>query len=191
MDESFNTTAQREYFRCDGTVYLRFLPPALPDPQAADAIDHAGIMLRNFRARLDYEKPDDAPYVCALMECVEALYTYMQTLQSTHPSHTDFVRKDVNISGSGIAFFSSIAFEPLSHIALQIAFPGYPFAMVTVGAEVRHVMQDTESGAYRVACKYDNISEADRDLIVRFVNYLQRQARLKQLEQPETPETPA
>lgn len=89
--------------------------------------------------------------------------------------------KNINISGGGISFISDEFFVKGDILEIKIFLDEpIPVGLLVYGEVVRVV---EENSRYNVGVKFININEKQRDIIVRFVMYKQRQSiRDKKLE---------
>lgn len=169
---------KREFFRGTGMVYLHVTPkhaqvPVAAGPEPADALDPLAIKLMNFRARLEYA---DSPHVEPMRELVRLLEEmYGAMAGARHGALPLATRQPVNISGSGLQFFSDTPFAVGNEVLATISFPAYPHSTVSCEAVVVRVDQSQAPHRRAISLRFQNIRESDRDQIVQYVNYLQRQ----------------
>ncbi|MBI4239320.1 MAG: PilZ domain-containing protein [Deltaproteobacteria bacterium] len=179
---------RREFFRSQGVVYLMVESPPLPEATVEESIpdcptmDDVQVLLMNFRDRLRYETPELAAYFSQLDTVIEALHRRC-TQQETAPKL--FQRLFVDISGAGIQFPSPQAYPEEAALRLHIAFPGYPFATVALLSTVVRCESAVGADGYTVTAAFEGISEEQRDLVIMFVNHLQRRQLHQQHQQSE------
>ncbi len=176
---------RRNFYREAGIVYLHIAPHS--DKASTDvSIDSAAtldpIILRllNFRSRISYNHPDNEEYFQSVAEIVALLHDEITSLRSGE--HLPYARrKSVIISGSGLEFLSQEVYQPKDRLAITITFLDYPFATISVVGEViRCDLQDSTRKKYRTVIGFPMIKETKRDIIIKYVNYLQRKKHAKE-----------
>lgn len=174
---------KRDYFRSAGTIYLavsriqtQSRNTGLENFRKKDAFDKIALKLMSFRAKLDYQNPEDKERFQEIADMLELLYHSVSNLKNGTDGQTvEFLRKPVIISGSGMEFPSNEDFSPHEKVALAITFSGYPYEFVSTEAEVIRIKKAPSHTSKHLVCvKYSDISEKNRDLIIKFVNHLQR-----------------
>ena len=83
--------------------------------------------------------------------------------------------ENVNISGAGIRFIADQAFSIGDIIALRIFLPLATQTQIDVLGEVRKVTKSEKKGRYCIAVKFVELSEDDREMIIRYVFKRQRE----------------
>jgi hypothetical protein len=83
--------------------------------------------------------------------------------------------ENVNISGAGIRFIADQAFSIGDIIALRIFLPLATQTQIDVLGEVRKVTGSERKGKYCIAAKFIELSEDDREMIIRYVFKRQRE----------------
>jgi len=83
--------------------------------------------------------------------------------------------ENVNISGAGIRFIADQAFSIGDIIALRIFLPLATQTQIDVLGEVRKVTESEKKGRYCIAAKFIELSEDDREMIIRYVFKRQRE----------------
>lgn len=180
---------RREYFRSQGVVYLTVASSPPLDAAAEESIpacptmDDVQVLLMNFRDRMQYESPEQHSYLQQLGTVIEALHR-----RCTEPASATRVyqRSVVDISGAGIQFPWSQAYAEETPLLLHIAFPGYPFATVALPSLVVRCEPAADAGLFTVTAAFEGISEEQRDLVIMFVNHLQRRKLHAQQRQSES-----
>lgn len=169
---------KREYFRCSGTVFLHF---AIKQETAGNglksstqsSLDPIGLKIMNFRARLDYNQPEQWKYFSELCEIIEDMYTAIPLPGKQANALPKANKQAVIISGGGIQFLNAAALSPGQLLGMTITFPTYPNESVFVDARV--LRSNPHGNQHYIACQFVNMNETDQELIIKFVNYLQRQ----------------
>lgn len=83
--------------------------------------------------------------------------------------------ENVNISGAGIRFVADQAFSIGDIIALRIFLPLATQTQIHVLGEVRKVIESERKGKYFIAVKFVELSEDDREMIIKYVFKRQRE----------------
>ena len=188
-EESVN---RRNYFRAVGVVYLQVLresDPVQPEhplatssqaPDKADKIeklDEIGLKLMTLRSRIHYHMPENSTF---FLDVIDILLTLDQSLKNSLHGALSITnrlaqRQSVIISGSGLEFITEDRYVPGESLVVVLTFPEYPYATVSVRSEVIRVEpHGTNTHRFRTAIAYENIEESDRELIIKYVNHLQR-----------------
>ncbi len=177
-DEQSNGENQRDYFRVHGEIFLRVTPcdtPPSAEISTTAGLDLAKLKLLNFQSRLTYNNPPGETYLQDLAEILGHLHETITALQSGRPPVPPLRPTAVVISGSGMTFPSKTPFAPDTLVQIDLGFLEYPFATITVQGQVlRCIPRDNQSG-HDVIVTYHEIPEPDREVIIKFVNHLQRQ----------------
>lgn len=188
---------RRQFFRAAGVVYLHIqrgptfkedcpdssagseapaAPPSSPaSPASEEGLDPIALKLAGFRSRLHYDLPQGHEYLLEIAAIVEQLHHSLvegdNLLGHLPKSH----RKSVIISGSGLEFITADRYRTGEPIKITLTFPDYPSATVVLSAEVVRVAPYGNTSDRRlIGIAYKDISEADQDLIIKYVNHLQR-----------------
>ncbi len=168
---------KRSYFRISGTIYLHAElkevateGPLLPQ---SDKMDEVSIRLMHYKARLCYNEPAEYEYFLQLAEIIEAMQHQQRNIRQKK-APLELVKQSVIISGSGMEFFSTENWKKDDSLILTISFLEYPFATITTEALVMGEKTDLDSKRNKTAVSFQGISEKDRELIIKFVNHLQR-----------------
>lgn len=178
---------RREYFRITGNIYLRITKPGDPELEAhvsdqSESLDPIAIDIMHFRKHLDYDYPDKYSELKRLTDIVEQMYSSFVNPERMAELPI-FQRKMVNLSGSGMQFIYDEQFQSGEIICLHLSFPDYPFVTLDLEAEVRRSEKFGHNGLYSTSVSFDKINEHERDKIIRYVNYLQRQQANKSSEE--------
>jgi len=172
------TREQRQYFRSAGIVYLhiqRARDPVDAKETIAPTMDPIALQLMSFRARLDYDRPEGLAYLQELTNILEEMHAWIAHTGSPDGALPIAQRQSVILSGSGLEFISPQPHPLGEMIIATVTFPGYPYATLHLGSEIMRCDVFGETGEkYRVAIAFRDISEDHRDLIIKYVNHLQR-----------------
>lgn len=170
---------KREYFRATGVIYLHVEKKR--DVQEDEnhtpksQLDLVALKLINFRSQLEYDNPKNGEYFEGLADILEQLHDVVFDRTGQIANALQSHRQSVVISGSGIEFISSENYLPGETLVLSMTFTGYPFESMTVEGQVVNVgIYGSEPNRHRICISFKNISEPDRQLIIKHVNYLQR-----------------
>jgi len=87
--------------------------------------------------------------------------------------------RKINLSGSGMAFWSDQSFDPGDYVGVRMVLPLFPMAMIGFVASVVSVsrpdkVQQDES-AYRISMKFYEIADGSREQIIQYVFQRQRE----------------
>lgn len=177
---------RRQFFRATGPVYLHVEKDKEPAPEHEPAQgahapqpetgrDEISLGLMNYCARLEYDRPPGFEPLLELARILERLHGAL-----TDPKHkleklpkSEFCQ--VALSGSGMEFLSSARHFVGEKVKLTLTFPEYPFATVKVRAEVvKSEAAKKREGKFLISVSFQEIDEAHRDTIIKYVNQLQR-----------------
>lgn len=81
--------------------------------------------------------------------------------------------QNINLSGGGLSFISSVPFNKGDSLEIKMLLPEPSVVGITVYGEVVRVEQ--KDRGYEIGIKFTKINERQRDLIVRFVIYKERE----------------
>ncbi len=174
---------KRQFRRNSGIVYFHAVKKSEHVPltmgEHPETMDLVGIKLMNLKARIDYEKPEDIDYLKSLVGIVDEMYSEF-TKPIEKRSDLKLKRHSVVISGGGLDLITDDHFHQGEEIVCHLAFPGYPFTILTLDGEVtRSEPYGEETGKYHIGISFNGIPEAKREILIKFVNHLERQSRFK------------
>lgn len=180
------TADSRDYFRVDGRLYfywekikpsdLEQSPKKIHVPTfAQDEDDIVGLMVDAYRERLLMSKLEDLDLRGWLLELQQIMALMKRSFDAElrGAKQKVFAKTDVNISGSGMAFFT---LEPLAIkdlLRVSLFFPLYPYSFLSLVASV--VKCEKHENGFWNKLHFENIPERERDEILRFVNQCQRE----------------
>ncbi|OVE82220.1 hypothetical protein BVY03_01410 [bacterium K02(2017)] len=177
------SVSDREFFRVNGLVYMYCEPVELEqnnknDSQGLfiptfvqDEDDFVGLSIDSFREKLMLEKIEHKDYFLKVQQLLSMMKRFFDA-EMLGRNKKSYKKVMVNVSGSGIAFPSDVAYHPKQELRISIFFPRFPFTALTVcGGVVRS--EKVEIG-YEIKVKFDDITESTRDEILKFVNQCQR-----------------
>ncbi len=175
---------RREYYRKPGIIYLLIEKstadlPAKETPPAV--IDQVTLRLMNFRQRLEYTSPPQKEYFEQLCEIMEMFHHNVMEELDEGKKTPRSRRQSVVISGSGMDFLSDESFSPEERILCHMTFTVYPYATLRLKSRVIRVLPYGQDGTrHRVCVNFEEVPENDRELLIRFVNELERRQRIQQ-----------
>jgi len=164
-----NEKERREYFRVDTDLFLRIhsLKENKQFQKLEEPIAESTILLKQFVARLDYDQPEGHAYWKDLAIVV------LKMGEEFSKNSSPFLRKRVSLSGSGMSFTWDKIFEENEKIEIEMGFTDYPHRVITMPAKIlRSFSVSDQHKGYIVI--FEPKRESDRDLIIRFVNTIQR-----------------
>lgn len=170
---------RRDYFRKTGIIYLLIesnnskAPSIESEPKSA--LDDIALKIMNLKSRIKYNEPDQSDYLLDIIEVLDL--THLVVIQSKESKSilAKSIRQPVVISGSGLDLHTSTQYTLGDIHQLHITFPDYPFMSVSPKGVVVRCSQSTEDPVqYHVAFEFSEIKETERDVIIKFVNHLQR-----------------
>lgn len=168
-----NEDEKRNFFRVEGFVYLRLDKPGEIEKAETEpeTLDRVGIHLLHLKNLIKYDPPAHDFYFRNLIHIMEQMHS--QLTNKVKPQV--FTRTHATISGSGIEFIWNKAYEKGEDLTLTLSFMDYPFQTVSVPAQVQDCAKvKGDAKTSRLVLSYADIPEADRELIIKFVNSLQR-----------------
>lgn len=173
----------REFTRIDGEVYL-FVEPVELDQfnknegkefsiptfvQEED--DFVGLSIDAFAERAKLEKSTHVEEYLQIQQLLSMLKRFMDASLLGRKSRP-YKRVVVNISGSGIAFPSDVAYHAGHFLRVCVFFPKRPFTHLSVVAEV--VRSEKAQLGYNIKTQFTQISDQNRAQILEFVQECQR-----------------
>lgn len=177
--------ADREYFRVEGKIYFYYekvrpreneeIAKKIYIPTfAKDEDDIVGLTIDAFRERLLMSEVEDQDFKLFLLEMqqIMAMMKLCFDEELKGKKQKIFSRTMVNISGSGMAFPSNEIHCVNDFLKLYLFFPIYPYSFVSLLAQV--VKCEKHQEGYWIKTHFENITERERDEILRFVNQCQR-----------------
>lgn len=175
----------REYFRVDGRVY--FYCEKIPPEESAQSSkkiyiptfeqerdDIVGLTIDAFRERILMSEIEDEDQKQFLLEMQQIMALMKRSFDAEFSGVKQkiFVKTSINISGSGLAFPSHEAHCLGDMLRVCLFFPIYPYLFLSLAAKV--IKSEKQKDGYLVKVHYENISERERDEVLRFVNQCQR-----------------
>lgn len=171
--------SDRGFIRVNGTVYIHcepieldkgvkhenkeFLVPTFVQEED----DFVGLSIDAFREKILHDNPKDKDYYLKIQQLLSMMKRFFDSEMLGRK--LDMYKKvNVNISGSGIAFPSDVAYHAGQVLQLSLFFPSLPFANINMLADV--VRSEKAEIGYEIKIKYKNISEETRDKIVKFID---------------------
>jgi hypothetical protein len=171
-----NQDEKRSFFRISGTLYLNAKRKCDSNGNVTlappEKMDELSIRIMHYLSKLRYEKPAGSEYIMELAEIVSAMNAARVHSDRKNGDVSDLARQSVIISGSGMEFFTDESWVADEVLTMTISFPEYPFA--TVMTDARVVSERTAQHRKKIAVEFQGIAEQDRDLIIKYVNHLQR-----------------
>lgn len=178
MSQQSSGAERREFFRVTGTVFLAISdhPPHGTATVDGETLDLINIQLDALQQRIEYDKPTDVTYWRTVLPLLRSMQAQIHRATSGATTrHAVARRQVVNISGSGLQTLLDQPFTPGSPVYLWLSFPAYPFATITTAARViRSQPLGSDATRWHVAVEFSDISEADRELVIKFVNHVAR-----------------
>ncbi len=182
MTEIMENHKEINFFSESGIVYLAIDEPdskvnqVLESPLELDSID-AGIV--QARKKLSLSTIEHKEIFDNIFTLLSDLYqTTKQSIQNQSGKLlTQFVAKkyNVKISGEYLEFNSDIDYDIGVSKKITIVMTEYPYETVSSEAIIVNCKNDSEaSNSYKVLVKFDQLSSEKEDLLVKFVNSLQR-----------------
>jgi hypothetical protein len=185
-ETSSSGSDKREFYRKPGIIYLT-IERGGEAHRRIDAsqpfLDQVTLRLMNFRQRLEYRAPEQMEYFEELAEILEEMYLEIMDRVDEGKKSPRSRRQSVVISGSGMDFLTDEQFQPEEKIFCHMTFTVYPFASLCLRAEVvRCEPYGSEGNRQRVSVRFDEMSEAHRESLIKFVNELERRQRIQETE---------
>ena len=176
----------REFFRVDGKLYFHLEKVDLTEPHSEssrrvffppftkDEDDVVGLSIDSFRERILVSEMEDGDFRQYILEMQQLMAMMKHCFDEELGGRKQkvFVKTTVNISGSGIAFPTDKIFCIDDILRLYLFFPAYPFTFLSIMGRVVKCVKKEEG--FQVKAHFENISEQQRDEILRFVNQCQR-----------------
>jgi c-di-GMP-binding flagellar brake protein YcgR len=186
------TEERRRFFRIDDDVYLEYRQLDEEDyqarlKQAPDVRqDSSGLALQlhsltaqssSILSQIRKRDPEVGQYLAIIDRKLELL---SRALLGSQLSHISGPNAPVNLSGNGIAFFSTEPLQPDSKLELRLMlFPGHT-QVNTLGRVVHcNALPGDTPHPYRIGVEFTHIAEIAREALVRHTLELQS-ARLRQ-----------
>lgn len=178
--------SDRGFVRVDAAVYLYCEPVDLEKGNfhasgreffiptfVQEEDDFVGLTIDAFREQVLVENPRDKDYYLRLQQMLSAMKRFMDgALLGRKPNMYKKMR--VNISASGIAFPSDVAYHTGQILRLSLFFPKAPFGMANLLCEV--VRSEKAEIGYDIKAKYTQISDKVRRSILDFIEECEGEA---------------
>jgi len=176
------TDNSRHFFRATGIVYLAVDDLHKSNDQkheAPDSLDSIRSLINQTQSKLALLNVQNKELFEDLIKLILELYT--STKQSLELNESKFLtrfsahRYSVIISGDTLEYISQAPLEIGIQKQLTIVMVDYPFETVTTKGTVIKCEQLKHSDSpYKLVFKFDEISQYKEDILVKFVNSLQR-----------------
>ncbi len=166
---------EENYFKVLGEIYLYV--EDYPDsenihlsqglPESGDPIE---LRLMNFQARLLYNNPEHSKDLIELARILEMIHKAKDLTKLPQ------VRlQSVLISAGDLEYLSHEYLPVGKRVLSHMSFPDYPYESISVAAEVIHCqLARHPKPLYEVALGFQEIPENYREMIIKFVNQIQR-----------------
>lgn len=173
----------REHTRVDAQVYLFVEPIELDQSNknegkgfsiptfVQDEDDFVGLSIDAFAERTKLEKSTHAQEYLQIQQLLSMLKRFMDASILGRKAR-QYHRVKVNISGSGVAFPSDVAYHAGHLLRVCVFFPKRPFTHLSVVAEV--VRSEKAELGYTIKTQFKQISDDSRAHILEFVEECQR-----------------
>lgn len=169
----------RGFVRVDGEVYFHSEPIEFDQGNKHDRCglfiptfvqeedDLVGLSIDAFREKIIQDNPPDKERLLEIQQLLSMIKRFVDA-ELAGNTQTSFKKTKINISGSGIAFPSEVAYQPGHLIRLDVFFPKHPFSYVSVAGSV--VRCEKADIGYDVKVRFMDISKKTQDEILKFVN---------------------
>lgn len=173
---------RRQFYRVDDRVAMRYT--RLRDDQAVSS-ELARLSLHNRMAALDQELEhelsvlaDQSPRTHNVARLLNEKLTLAVTAMAMreHPDEAALQTTDINLSASGLAFDVDEWVKAGERLLVELVF--YPEAE-QFSSVVRVIASDTIGGGYRLRTDFEQLSESDRERLIRHILAIQSR-RLRQ-----------
>lgn len=176
--------SDREYFRVDGLLYLYSEPVEMDSNNTHDSQglyiptfvqeedDFVGLSIDAFRERVILDRPPEKDSLLEVQQLMSMMKRFFDA-ENAGRKQKMYKKILVNLSGSGMAFPSDVAYHVGQVLRLSIFFPAFPFTYVSVAADV--VRSEKAEIGYEIKVQFKDISDKTRDEILKFVNQCQRE----------------
>ncbi len=172
----------REYPRVNSVLYLQseHYSPTHASQDNKDVFmptfiekeaDLVGLSIDAFWEKVNKDSPQDKDYFLQLQQLLSQLKSFYDT-DPLRRSQNMFKKLKVNISGSGIAFPSDVAYHNGHLLRLSLFFPRYPFSYVNIVSEV--IRSEKADIGYEIKCQYKDVSKEAHAEILKFVKECQK-----------------
>lgn len=188
MDENnniahFPNVNDREFFRVNGSLYMfcetiDSYKPSDNEHQgffiptfAQDEDDFVGLSIDAFREQVMIENPPGKDGLLQVQQLMSMMKRFFDA-EVLGRKQKLYKKIKVNISGSGLAFPSDVAYHTGQLLKAALFFPRFPYTYLNVVVEV--VRSEKADIGYEIKVHYKDITEKTRDEILKFVNQCQR-----------------
>ncbi|EKD50985.1 MAG: hypothetical protein ACD_62C00376G0003 [uncultured bacterium] len=173
------SVSDRTYTRVNAKLYLHsehYSPTRGPQhdskglfmaPFAEEQDDVVGLSIDAFWEKVSESSVENKDLFLELQQIL-AMLKRAEKPDPMRGTHKSFKKLNVNISGSGIAFPSDVAYHAGQLLRLSLFFPKKPFSYITVIVEV--VRSEKAEIGYDIKCRYKEISDDIREEILAFVS---------------------
>ncbi len=120
------------------------------------------------------EMPTTPAFIRDLYSYLEVLDKKLDTIINTLSKNNELFRTryvDVDISGSGVRFFSDVKLEEGDNVEVRIVLPGFPDMQIGALGRVVRIRTNVRANeeGWEVAVRFTGISERDRDLLINYL----------------------
>lgn len=173
----------REFFRVDGLLYLHIEPVEMDAGNKHESKgftiptfvqeedDFVGLSIDAFREKIILDNPPDKDSLLQIQQLLSMMKRFFDA-EMLGRKQKHYKKVMVNVSGSGIAFPSDVAYYVGQTLRVSLFFPSFPFSFISVPADV--VRSEKAEIGYEIRGQFRDISEKSRDEILKFVNQCQR-----------------
>ncbi|MBX7147952.1 hypothetical protein K1X76_02605 [bacterium] len=170
-----NTTdnhSNSSYHEETGDVYLAFLKKnqTTQTDDYPPTLNLISLEIKNFKDSLLYNEREDTEDLTRLTVLVNSLYDSIQ--RPVEQKKIELRKTTVTLSGEKMVLNHNTSLIHEDILTILIGFPGYPFKTVECEVTVLSCLQ--EGNFYKVELGFTNIDESHRDIIIKYVNHLQR-----------------
>lgn len=174
----------REFYRVDGVLYLHIEPVELDSGNKHESKgftiptfvqeedDFVGLSIDAFRERLVLDSPADKDTFLQVQQLMSMMKRFFDA-EVLGRKQKLYKKVMVNISGSGMAFPSDVAYYVGQVLRVSLFFSSFPFSYVSLPADV--IRSEKAEIGYEIRVQFKDISEKSRDEILKFVNQCQRE----------------
>jgi len=173
----------REFKRTDGELYLHVEPVELDHNNrnegkdfliptfVQEEDDFVGLSIDAFREKVMAEEPNHKEYYLEMQQLLSMMKRF-QDAQFLGRKHPQYKKLKVNLSASGIAFPSDVAYHADHLLRVCLFFPKAPFTHMSVVAEV--VRSEKVEIGYEIKAQFKDMNEEHRNQLLQFVEECQK-----------------
>ena len=185
---------RREYYRIDDVIALEITPLSAPQAASTEVLQDASPLF-NLLSELHLSEFESQHLLRQISERDRTLSSYLKTLNKRVDLLSQVVAQTVlgkigelqpvKLSAGGIEFEHANAYSPGTHLSIKLVLMPQALGLL-LRAKVTHCTP--RNGQFEIGTEFEAITDAQRQLLARYILQKQAQARRLAREQNEAAE---